>query len=214
MKVLSTKDIQVSNLKMVVFGAAGAGKTVLCSTAPNPLIISSEGGLLSLRGLDVPYVEIKTANDLNSAYEMARKSDYQSICIDSLSEVAESLLVELKKGVNDPRQAYGQLAEAMMVMMRKFRDLPDKHVIYTAKQEIKTDESTGSMIIRPIMPGQLLPTQLPYLMDLVCHLSVDKKGERKLQTKADRTKVAKDRSGKLDDFEPANIQYLINKIGS
>lgn len=214
MKVLSTKDIQVSNLKMVVFGAAGAGKTVLCSTAPNPLIISSEGGLLSLRGLDVPYVEIKTANDLNSAYEMARKSDYQSICIDSLSEVAESLLVELKKGVNDPRQAYGQLAEAMMVMMRKFRDLPDKHVIYTAKQEIKTDESTGSMIIRPIMPGQLLPTQLPYLMDLVCHLSVDKKGERKLQTKADRTKVAKDRSGKLADFEPANIQHIINKIGS
>jgi phage nucleotide-binding protein len=214
LKVLSTKDIQVSNLKMVVFGAAGAGKTVLCSTAPKPLIISSEGGLLSLRGLDVPYVEIKTANDLNSAYEMARKSDYQSICIDSLSEVAESLLVELKKGVNDPRQAYGQLAEAMMIMMRKFRDLPDKHVIYTAKQEIKTDESTGSMIIRPIMPGQLLPTQLPYLMDLVCHLSVDKKGERKLQTKADRTKVAKDRSGKLDDFEPANIQHLITKIGS
>jgi hypothetical protein len=63
-----TSDVQSHHLKILVYGAAGAGKTRLIGTAKDPLIISAESGLLSLRDIDVPYIEVKTLADVQDAY--------------------------------------------------------------------------------------------------------------------------------------------------
>ena len=39
---------QLHGVKALVYGPSGAGKTTLCATAPAPIIISAEAGLLSL----------------------------------------------------------------------------------------------------------------------------------------------------------------------
>ena len=50
----STATIASSGVKVLVYGQAGSGKTTLIRTAPAPLILSAEAGLLSLAGTDIP----------------------------------------------------------------------------------------------------------------------------------------------------------------
>ena len=52
----NTRDVGTAGVKVLVYGHAGAGKTSLIRTAPNPVILSAEAGLLSLSDLDIPYI--------------------------------------------------------------------------------------------------------------------------------------------------------------
>jgi hypothetical protein len=62
------------------------------------------------------------------------------------------------------------------------------------------------------MPGKVLPFNLPYLVDEVFCMRLNRDGSRYLQTVGDRKYVAKDRSGKLSPQEDPNITSIFNKI--
>lgn len=212
-KIQSSRDCHVDGIKAVIYGASGVGKTVLCSTAPKPVIISAERGLLSLSSMDIPFVEVRTAQDIQDAFDFLKEhSDYDSICVDSLSEISEAVLAEMKKGVADGRQAYMKLAEAMGNLIKNFRDIKGKNVVFIAKSKRIEDEETGTSQFEPYIPGKILPFQLPYLVDEVLYYELDRKGNRQLCTKASRKYIAKDRSGKLDEFESPDLTQIFNKI--
>ena len=101
--IKSTKDIATDHgIKAVVYGFSGVGKTVLCSTAPKPIILSAEDGLLSLHGKDIPFIEVKSIQDIGNAFDFLKNNgDYETICLDSLSEIAETVLNEFKKENKD-----------------------------------------------------------------------------------------------------------------
>jgi hypothetical protein len=207
-------------VKMLVYGKAGTGKTTLCATAPNPIILSAEAGLLSLRDYNLPVIEIKSIDDLTDAYAWATESEeakhFETVCLDSLSEIAEVVLLNAKRQCKDPRQAYGELIEKMGNTVRAFRDLSGKHVYMSAKQEMLKDEALGTSVYMPSMPGSKLGGQLPYLFDEVLRLNIGRAADgqeyRYLQTRPDFQSEAKDRSGKLDPMEQPNLTVVINKI--
>lgn len=209
-------------VKVLVYGEAGVGKTVLCSTAPAPIILSAEAGLLSLRKVSIPVIEIKTIEDLQESYTWATTSrdaaQFQTICLDSISEIAEVVLTNAKRVVKDPRQAYGELLDKMMMTVRAFRDLPGKHVYFSAKSEPMKDEMSGIIKYGPSMPGQKLGPALPYLFDEVFRLGINKapNGElcRFLQTQPDLQHHAKDRSGVLATIEQPNLSAIFARIGA
>lgn len=209
-------------VKMLVYGRAGMGKTVLCSTAPNPVILSAESGLLSLRHVDIPVVEIKTIQDLIDAEQWAREAEeakqFETICLDSITEIGEVVLANAKEQVNDPRQAYGELIEKMNATIKAFRDLRGKHVYMSAKLGRDKDEHTGITLAGPSMPGRTVGPQLPYLFDEVFNLDVGKldNGDsyRYLRTAPDFSYDAKDRSGALDAIEKPDLTHIINKINT
>ena len=214
------KAAQLNGVKVLVYGQAGAGKTVLASTAPAPFLISAEGGELSLRTMQIPMVKVTTVEDLRDVYAWCERSaeakQFQTICIDSLSEIAEVVLNNAKRQVKDPRQAYGELIEKMETTIRMFRDLPGRNVYMSAKMEPTKDELTGVVKYGPAMPGSKLGTKLPYFFDQVCRLGINKapNGEcyRFLQTQPDLQYEAKDRSGVLAAVEPPHLAQLFNKI--
>lgn len=216
----TTSDVKEQGLKVLVYGAAGAGKTILCRTLPNPIILSAEGGLLSLRKENLPYIEIKTLADLSEAYQWLISSDegkqYESVCLDSLSEIAEVVLSHEKQNSKDPRQAYGAMQDQMTSLVRAFRDLPFRHVYFAAKVEKQANE-LGQLLHSPSMPGQKTGQQLPYFFDEVFALRVEQneKGEivRSLMCSSDGIWTAKDRSGMLSMWEPADLGAIITKIG-
>lgn len=155
-------------------------------------------------------------NDLKEAYEfLSKDKKYDWVYLDSISEIAESVLTEEKKVNKDPRKAYGEMQDIMMSLMRSFRDLP-KNVYFSAKQEKVKDESTGGFMFGPSAPGQKLSQAMPYLFDEVFALQVwkDEEGntQRALQTERDNQYEAKDRSGSLDAAEPADLQHIFEKI--
>lgn len=223
-------------VKCLVYARAGMGKTVLTATAPAPVLISAESGLLSVRrgnlekiygvnaqGItyDIPTIEIRTINDLIDAHTWcltsAEARQFATISLDSITEIGEVVLSNAKSQVKDPRQAYGELLEKMTNTIKKFRDLQGKHVYMSAKEEKVKDESTGSVLFAPAMPGSKLGQQLPYLFDEVFNLNKAKdpntqQDYRYFRTQPDFNYDAKDRSGALAEIEIPHLGYVFQKI--
>ena len=223
MKMTKTNDMGSHFLKTLVAGPARSGKTRLCATTGAPdqtVIISAEGGLLSLREHNLLAIEISTIEDVFEAYRWITESDeargIQWVCVDSLSEIAERVLSHEKGVSKDGRRAYGEMADTMAKLIRSFRDLPGKHVYMSCKAERIQTES-GALLWAPSMPGNKLSQQIPYFFDEVAFLRVhrdDETGEIKrwLQCHPCPTYSAKDRSGALEMYEAPSLENLKLKI--
>jgi phage nucleotide-binding protein len=219
--VKSTGSLAANGVKVLVYGQAGAGKTSLIKSLPSPIVLSAEGGLLSIQDADLPFIEIASMDDLREAYEWLTSSDeakaYQSVALDSISEIAEVCLNHEKKVNKDPRAAYGAMQEQMADIIRAFRDLPGRHVYMSAKLE-KTQDEMGRVLYAPSMPGNKTGQALPYFFDEVLALRVEKDSEgatqRALMCDSDGLWLAKDRSGKLDAWETPDLTAIIAKIGA
>lgn len=219
-KLKSTKELHQTGVKMLCYGHAGVGKTSLIPTMPSPIVLSAEGGLMSIAGADVPYIEITSMADLMEAYQWLTSSSeakpFQSVALDSISEIAEVVLVEELRRNKDGRAAYGEMNSAMTGVIRAFRDLPERHVYFTAKCE-KAQDETGRILYSPSMPGKTLTQQLPYFFDAVFAMRVEKNPEgqpqRMLMTDSDGLWMAKNRAaGRLSAWEAPDLGAIINKI--
>ena len=216
----NTNDVSISGVKLLVYGASGVGKTYLIKTLPDPIILSAEAGLLSIRGSDLPYFAIESMADLNEVYSWLTSSDeakkYKSVALDSISEIAEVVLSAEKKTAKDPRQAYGAMSDQMADLVRAFRDLPGKHVYFSAKVE-KAQDEMGRILYAPSMPGNKFAQQMPYFFDevLALRMELTSEGEiqRALMCGSDGIWTAKDRSGQLSPWEEPDLGAIIRKIG-
>lgn len=230
----TSKEAVSHGAKMLVYAGPGDGKTVLCATAPKPVVISAEAGLLSLsrRNLerlfgvgnptvtyDIPVMQVTNIDQLTEAYMFFLRDPnaryFGTICLDSLSEIAEVVLANAKKTNKDPRQAYGELSDRVIWLAKAFRDLAGWNTYMAAKME-PMDTGHGVVKFGPSMPGKQLPIQLPYLFDEVFRLGIgqNQQGQkyRFLQTEGDMQYQAKDRSGLLDTIERPDLTHIINKL--
>ncbi len=215
-----SSQLASDGVKLLVYGQAGAGKTSLIKTLPSPVVLSAEGGLLSIADADVPYIEIGSMDDLREAYKWLESSteakEFKSVSLDSISEVAEVVLAAEKKSTKDGRAAYGEMNTVMTDLIRAFRDLPGRHVYMSAKLE-KLQDEMGKVMYGPSMPGKTLSQGLPYFFDEVLALRVEKDAEgnsqRALMCDSDGAWLAKDRSGKLAQWEAPDLGEIIKKMG-
>lgn len=215
----STQDVHVQGVKLLCYGEAGAGKTTLIAGMPKPVILSAEGGLLSLQDANIPYIEIDSMAALYEAYQWLTESDeakdFQSVSLDSISEIAEVCLSHEKQSNKDGRAAYGEMQDSMTKVIRAFRDLPKRHVYMSAKLE-KTQDEQGRILYGPSMPGKKLTQGLGFFFDEVMAMRIERDADgnvqRALQTAGDGLWSAKDRSGKLEMWEAPDLSNIITKI--
>src|SRR5574337_1341070 len=131
--IKNTKDIKNHRVVGMIVGPSGIGKTSLADTLEGKtLIASAESGLLCLAGKDHDYVEIKTMQDLKDFFLLCMKDEtkraYQNLYIDSLTEIGDKLLLELKAsdGYKDPKMAlkmYGQYNDDFTKFVKALRDM-------------------------------------------------------------------------------------------
>lgn len=221
MEITANEKIEhVDQTKVLVYGAAGSGKTTLVKTLVplgKVLLLSAESGLLSIRGVSgVDVVKISTVQDLREAYAFLAMGghEYKWTALDSISEIAEVVLADAKTTSKDPRQAYGAVLDETVRISKAFRDLPIS-VYFSCKEEL-TKSETGALLYSPGFPGSKLGIAIPYLFDLVLRAIVKKDDAGKttylLQAKPDGAAIAKDRSGALDDTEPADLGAIVARI--
>lgn len=233
--VFTTSDkVAISHgVKGCIYGNAGAGKTLLCATAPRPLMIQAESGTLSLaqRNIErvfgvatpgitysIPILQVSTVEQFEAAYSRITQPDvwasFETLYIDSLSEIVELILKNELSTNKDGRMAYGEMADRTIEMVKRFRDLPGKNIFVTCKQGLNSDNG----LFGPSMPGRQLDRELPYLFDEVLQMSIGEDPQtrqryRYLRTESDLKNYAKDRSGALDpNGESPYLYNIIQKI--
>lgn len=222
-------------VKFCVHSRAGAGKTWLNRTlhlnpATGPLLLlSAESGILSLADVSIPQITISSFQDMEEAYNYVaywhdhvhpsgiRFGDFRSVSLDSISEIAEQCLIYQKGVKKDGRAAYGEMGDEMRKWIRLFRDLPGRHVYFSAKQGYHKDDVTGVSRYGPSMPGQALTQSMPYFFDELFCLEVHSDPQKGQEFRALRTGLGlqhecKDRSGALDPFEPPDLGHIVTKI--
>jgi phage nucleotide-binding protein len=229
MQFQSTKDFSTNQLKILIIGESGAGKTHTATTVTgNPLIINAENGLLTLQDYDFDVSDISQAepaenklNKLIETYNFLRTQEaqdkYQWVFIDSLTEISQILVQALHDKYPDRKDGlvmWGEYSKRMKGLIKAFRDLKGYHVVMTAL-DAKDKDDHGRMFHGVDMSGKI-SSQCPALFDEVFFLRVFETDEgdikRAFQTRKNDNYIAKDRSGKLDLYEPTDLAHITTKI--
>lgn len=208
---------QAYGVKAVIFGAPGSGKTPVLNTAPRPVLLATEPGLLSMKGSTVPTWLGTTAETIDEfftwIFNSSEAKNFDTIAVDSTSQMAETFLQSALKTNKHGLQAYGEMATRTMKHLRQLYFAQQKHTYLIAKEE-KIEES-GMQIRRPYHPGKQLPVEVPHLYDAILHLGIQNVPGMG-QVKAFRCigsidVVARNRTGNLNEFEQPDFGKLVLK---
>lgn len=132
-----------------------------------------------------------------------------------------------KTGKPDTRGAYGLMAREVIGLLKHLQHAPGKTTIMVGILEKVTDEF-GKVTWQPQMEGGKAARELPGIVDQVVTMGLfSREGdawrydpehgtERRLVCRAGNSfgLPAKDRSGRLDETEPADLAALLRKINA
>ena len=201
--------------KAIIYGPPGSAKTPIINTAPRPVLLATEPGLLSMRNSKVPTWIGDTKTKIDEFFKWFENSseanNFDTLAIDSTSEICNICLNESKKAHG--LQQYGEMADYAMPYFRRMYFKREKHMYFIAKEELTVDGKR-----RPSYPGQQLPKDMPHLYDCVLRLAkvpVPQVGETlAFQCNGSVDIVARNRTGTLDNFEPPDFSALVKKVMS
>lgn len=219
-EIKRTSHVTNDGVKIALTGESGSGKTWQTSTLSRPFVLSSEHGLLSLHKFDIPYVEIASINDLKEVKENLVREEiwnsFDTLVVDSISDIAERCLLEYKKTTKDTRQAYSNMMDKVMDELLSICSIIGKDLVCIYKYGRIQDPLTGKVSYGPDVPSDKFATKMPYLFDevLIMRTGFDAENNyiRRIQTFNDGSIAGKDRSGCLEPYEPADLGAIISKI--
>lgn len=177
-------------LKMLVYGFPKVGKTTFAGTAPNPLFIAVEPGIVTLvknaenkeRFKNVRWIGCKNMTGLTVITEHLRAGqvpDRETIVLDTLSEFEDKVLQQMMDGLVASGKKENQYNpewpeyKAVTAMLKKaileLRDIP-RHIIVLCHLRDDPDKSRGGMnVYRPdLMPK--LGNSLTAMFNLVGYM--------------------------------------------
>ena len=222
-EITNTATVAAQRLSILVVGESGVGKTSLAKTIPagdKAIIISAESGLLSLRGTDIDVIQCPNWATFTEAYRWVKKNGqaYQWVFIDSLTELAQRLIEQLKERYpsrTDSMVLWGEYADTMANAIKAWRDLSTHNVVFTALPSVDKDGVSGARFIGIDIAGKI-SAKAPAFFDEVFALRIFEDAEGKAQrffvTCPHEGWVGKDRSGALKTFEPPDLATVAAKI--
>jgi len=211
-------------VKAIVYGAAGTGKTPILNTAPRPVLLATEAGLLSMRGSTIPTYEAYTSQRVDEFFKWFFNStetkNFDTLGIDSGSQIADIYLNAALAGTSKQGNkkhgmaAYGEMATNTMEHLRTLYYTRYKHVYMICKEEIADVDYQS--LRRPYFPGKVLPIDVPHLYDFIIRLAKTNVpgivGETlAFQCVGNMNVLARNRTGNLNEYEPPHFGELVNK---
>jgi hypothetical protein len=222
-----TNDAGSEAVSGLIFGLAGAGKTPMAASAPDPLIVTTEPGLRSLQHMHLPYVVARNKAEAKDILQWIRTSKdctrYKTIFVDSISALSENILLEEKRKSSDPRKFSPNTTAATIEIVLEYLTLTqthNKHVIMTCKAVEMVDADNQCRFVEPFAVTPKLGPQLPYHFDVVMYLSrhIDQTNNVEFARFTCRengyARQTRNRASinPLALYEPADLTHIINKL--
>lgn len=206
--------------KALVYGPPGSSKTPTINTCPRPVMLACEPGMLSMRGSSVPTFQAFTAKLLNEFFDWlfgsAEVKNFDTIAIDSTSQMAEIYLAEAKKNNKHGLQAYGEMAVNTLKQLDTLYYMQHKHTYLICKEAAVDDN--GIRIRKPYFPGQQLPVEVPHKYDVVTRLAIHNVpgigAVKAFRCIGSIEETARNRTGTLAEFEEPEFSKLVAKVMS
>lgn len=213
---------------MMVYGEGGVGKSTFASTADRPLMLDFENGskYFGNRGISLDVINISSWSQVEEFRVALKKgvSKYDTIVIDPIGEVMDKLKQSIiNRGEKKFVQQYdnsltiagwGEMKSQFKVFMKELRD-SGKNVILIGHVEEKDDE--GTLVKRPMIETKVA-TDVRNLVDIVGYMYTGKDAEGKegrvICVQDNPRFWAKDRTGVLGKFIPADFKFISKKLDS
>lgn len=220
----ASEHAQNFGCKCIIYGPAGTGKTPILNSAPRPVLLATEAGLLSMRGSNIPTYEGYTPQRVDEFFkwffESSETKAFDTLGIDSGSQMADIYLNAAMKGTSKQgnkkhgQAAYGEMATNTMEHLRTLFYTRYKHVYLICKEQIA--DTDFQSLRRPYFPGQVLPVDVPHLYDFVIRLAKTNvpgmAGEQlAFQCNGTMNIMARNRTGNLNDFEEPHFGKLVQR---
>lgn len=150
--------------------------TTFAGTAPHPLFICAENGLLSIANKAPDFVEVKTLQELKDLYVYLKetKPDYDTIVIDSLSEISKIIKDNItncgsKQMILRDR---GIFSEEMMQTVRQIVNLPYHVICIVHTKEVLDDN--GNIKFYDLAIETKAKNEIARYFDIIGFASIDK----------------------------------------
>lgn len=186
---LATPDeVAGQNLRVLLYGRPGVGKTTFCATAVPPiLLVNAEqpGGVIPISGRGVKIVQVQQYRDILLVLKMLKGMDhgYRTVCVDGLTELQkkgmDAILADSKRDLPS-MQDWQRSIEDMRWLCRSLTSLPI-NLIVTAQGKEEADQEDGRLMMRLDLPGKL-PGALPAYFDAMFYMGV-KQAETQTEAK-------------------------------
>jgi hypothetical protein len=173
---MNINDLRPANLfavqfgvKALVYGPPGSGKTPLLNTAPRPVLLAIEPGMLSMRSSNVPtWATGPDPKRIDEFFDWFTRSNeannFDTLGIDSVPEMGQVFLDQGKGLFKDGRKQHGHMWEKTMKHVNDVYYMRNKHIYAICKQG---REETR---VFPSFPGAALNRDIPHKFDFILHL--------------------------------------------
>lgn len=203
------KSSNTSNTMYFIYGQGGVGKTSLVRMYPaeRKLVITFDAShevLDGAPGVDVMVPSIQELAHMNELLptwlQEAVGMGYQVIVLDNVSNVAETILDNLKTQFKDGRQAYGEL-QTWFRQLAQFMNQQPIDFLVTAWEEVKEEQIGLETVTRyyPMM-NQKARSMFTGLFDFVGRLHVNSVGARVITTAPNEYTFSKNRLSGNGEF--------------
>lgn len=169
-------EFDPDNVKMLVYGESGTGKTRLASTFPNVVFADIDKGMSSVTE-QVDVVPIDEFKQLEALYQFLKQGDhdYDTVVIDTLNEMQRIAMhatvadfPSIRRSYEDlPSMSdYGKMLHDMVELTRKFVHLPMRVVLLAqvVSRQFDTD------VLQPQLIGKNTSREICRKMDVIGYI--------------------------------------------
>lgn len=129
-----------TNVKMMLYGQAGFGKTTVALSAPSPLLLDFDNGVKRVNDSHLQGVDIVQVTSWNDMKELMNEnlSAYQSIVVDTIGKMMD-FIISYKCGTRQPQiRDWGGINQEFSWSVRCLSDL-NKNIIFVAHRDTRKE---------------------------------------------------------------------------
>lgn len=154
-QLVSASSLAVNyGVKSIVYGPPGTGKTPIIATCPRPVVLFTEPGVGSMQelGANIPAWSAQTSQRISEFFDWFFRSSearlFDTLCIDSASQMCEIKLNEELPTKKDPRQAYGEMERWASPFFNGIYYMQNKHIYIICKEEAVEETEAAELLRR------------------------------------------------------------------